>query len=131
MGRDTTVGAQSFAVYFFKALDWSLATTDPYLIQDISSPKCLACQAYIKTITDLASEGGHFDGGRLRVTGEQMDVGKVVPSDYVVKVFLNQDAGTAVRPNAPPSAVATAAPNVSDELYVSWTGNQWIAIEIA
>ncbi|MDT4975986.1 MAG: hypothetical protein QOG98_1744, partial [Pseudonocardiales bacterium] len=33
--QHTSAGALNFASYYFTALDWSTATTDPYLVQEI------------------------------------------------------------------------------------------------
>ena len=44
--RSDYVGAENFAVYYFLALDWSFATTDPYLLKDASSKDCAPCQQY-------------------------------------------------------------------------------------
>ena len=54
--QHNSAGALAFATYFIKALDWSLATTDPYLIKQISAPSCQACKAYISNIGALAKE---------------------------------------------------------------------------
>ena len=45
---DAAAGAKAFATYFVQAVDWGLATTDPYLISAISAPSCRACAGYIQ-----------------------------------------------------------------------------------
>jgi hypothetical protein len=127
---DTAEGAQDFAVYFFSALDWSLATTDSYLISQVSSPKCESCQTYIKTISDLSQAGGLIEGARIRVTGEHLGSGTLVPADYVVRIDITQQPGSASRPGSTPSVVSTGDAGTYDDLYVSWVQGRWLAMEI-
>jgi hypothetical protein len=130
MDQDTSGGAQNFAIYFYRAIDWSLATTDPYLIARVSAADCSGCNAYINRLSALAEAGGHVQGGRILVSGEQLSAGDLVKSDYVVQVTLAQQPVVVIRPSAAPSTVAGQATGVTNDLYVSWVSGHWVALEI-
>src|SRR6185436_18107587 len=51
--QHTQDGALAFAGYFIRALDWSIATTDPKLLIPVSAPACSACVSYVEEIRDL------------------------------------------------------------------------------
>jgi hypothetical protein len=121
----TMTGAQNFAVYYFKALDWSFATTDPYLLEQVSAPTCSACQKYIESISALDAAGGHLQGGRVQVSGFSMSVGNLVPAEYVIDMTLIQDPGVAIRPSTNPSPVASGGAAIKVTLYLSWVSLHW------
>ncbi len=54
----TADGALEFGAYFYRALEWSIATTNSYLLKQISAATCEGCNDYIKTIDDLAARHG-------------------------------------------------------------------------
>jgi Family of unknown function (DUF6318) len=53
--HDNASGALAFAAYFYKALDWSIATTNPNLLRAISAPQCSTCEYYIHGLDALAA----------------------------------------------------------------------------
>jgi Family of unknown function (DUF6318) len=128
--KSDVVGAENFATFYFAALDWSLATTDAYLLKQASSPDCAPCQEYISAITDLEAEGGHLEGARVGVKGYSLTTGNLAEADFVIKVNLSQTAGTSVLPNQSPSPAASSNPNSSDYLYLKWNGTAWWVVEI-
>jgi hypothetical protein len=128
--QNSVLGASNFAAYFYRALDWSLATTDAYLLRSISSVDCESCQDYIATLDALRTQGGHVSGGRILITGVAVAQGTLVPSDYVISVTVNQEPGSAIRPSQSPSSVAVGATGAVNSLYVLWVGDHWQAREI-
>jgi hypothetical protein len=129
---DTQLGAVVFAKFFFQAIDWSIATMDPYLIQKYSEPTCNGCANSIKMITNLTKTKGYVVGGRISPSDAQISFEKFdIPSSYAVKVALNQSAETVVHsPGAAPS-VAFATPQVGTQwLLVDWVGDGFQAREI-
>jgi hypothetical protein len=123
-------GALEFAVYYVKALDWSLATTDPYLLKQISAPSCKTCEGYIKAVGDLAAQGGNVRGGRIEFRSSQMFVGSGdVKADYIVQVSYVQAPLVRVFPTAAPSKDSTKPVTYRSHVFVSWLGTGWRIVE--
>jgi hypothetical protein len=119
----TAIGAQAFAAYYIKVLDWSYATSDAYLLRVVSAPTCATCKKIIGGLTTLREEGGHILGDRLRLKSAllQSFTGKI-KSDYIVKVVVTQEPGAIVHPTATTDRNATST--VTSFIYLSWI-NGW------
>ncbi len=129
--QKSNAGALGFAVYFFRALNWSFATTDPYLIQEWSSSTCARCSSYIDNLSDLGKAGGHIEGGRLTISSANIVTGTLVEADYVVRVTLSQSALVVISPPAPPSSASTQHLNAMNDIYLSWASGTWSVLGIA
>jgi hypothetical protein len=125
-------GALAFAAYFYKALDWSIATTDPYLLRQISAPTCIGCNKYIASMDAIKAAGGFSTGGRGTLTAEQLVTGDGrVQAQYTVQVTLTQTTQVVVTSSgAAPTTYPHDASAVTNFLYVSWAANGWQAVEI-
>ena len=126
---DDQAGAISFAAYFYRALDWSIATTNPNLLRPISDPGCATCQHYIQELDQLSADRGHIEGGRISVNKYAPAHGDVVQSDFVVQVTADQQAVVVVT-SAGDRTTQSAAASGLNYLYTSWRNGAFIAIEI-
>jgi Family of unknown function (DUF6318) len=127
----SSAGALLFADYFIRVLDWSLATTDPYLVQRLSLPTCQACAQYGDRLGRLRKSGGYVRGGRITVNSTSIAAGNsAFKSDCIVQAFLTQDADTVVTRTAPPSTESTRASTSGLRLYLSWLRDHWAISEI-
>lgn len=130
--QHTPTGALLFADYFVRALDWSVATNDTYLLAQISAPSCTACQRDINAVVTLRREGAHERGGRTKLISSQLVAGAFkVRADYVVEIVTKDDAIVVVRPEAAPSTVAPAVARDRSFVFVSWHGGRWRVVEEA
>lgn len=123
-------GAFYFASYFYRAIDWSIATTNPNLLRAISAPSCKPCTKYIQEIDALAAAGGHSEGARLQVSAYAPAEGDLLKADYVIQVTINQAPQVLVAKNgtrATPSPPSNPAINY---LYMSWDNGGFVATEI-
>lgn len=125
----TQEGALAFAGYFIRALDWSIATTDPSLLVPISSPSCAACNSYISRLNSLRRAHGYLQGGRLKLISEKIAIGSFsIRSDYVIVTRTFQEAVLLISPRVKPSHISDATQDES-RVYVMWARNGWIAVE--
>jgi Family of unknown function (DUF6318) len=125
----TQEGALAFAGYFIRALDWSIATTDPSLLVPISSPSCAACNSYISRLNSLRRAHGYLQGGRLKLISEKIAIGSFsIRSDYVIVTRTFQEAVLLISPTVKPSHISDATQDES-RVYVMWARNGWIAVE--
>jgi Family of unknown function (DUF6318) len=128
--QHTSEGALMFAGYFVKALDWSLATTDPALLKPISAPTCQACHSYIDAIGTLAAGGGHVVGGRIHSSGLMLEnPSSRISNSVVVSETSTQQAVVLIRPGASPSSVAPSAQTSTSQLRLSWVIDRWLLAE--
>ena len=127
--QHNSAGALAFASYFIKALDWSLATTDPYLIKQISAPSCQACKAYINRLSIFQREGGHVRGGRISLKSESIVQGQgKVKADYIVLTQFSQQPASVIIGSASPSPVS-AQSEVTSYVYLTWLAGSWRVVE--
>jgi hypothetical protein len=123
-------GALLFAGYYFKALDWSIATNDPYLVEKISDGTCGSCKRYIQGLNQLAAMNSRQDGGRIRVRSAKLVSGSFrFKSEFVVEVDVSEDQAVLIRPSRAPST--TPAARYDSLVFVSWRNSGWRIIEEA
>ena len=126
----TSAGARSFAAYYFKAFDWSIATNDPYLVAEISASNCQACRRVVNEIHDLKTKAETLRGGRIRVLGLKLVTGSFrIHSDYAIEVRTTQGAEILSARSAAPSTVP-AAGNDQSVVFVSWLNGGWKIVEV-
>jgi hypothetical protein len=115
-----------------RALDWSIATTDPYLFRQISAPGCTACTTLINKITSVSSTGGYSTGGRIKASNfEVVDGYTLVVADYVVRVTYLQGAQVIVtHPGATPTAYPSDTSPETSFLYLGWRGAGWQVLAV-
>jgi Family of unknown function (DUF6318) len=122
-------GALAFAAYFYKALDWSIATTDPYLLRQVSAATCDACSRLINEMTLVESAGGYSTGGRIAITDIAKAHGTLVSSEYVFQIRGTQSNEVVVHSaGAAASSYAYGDDPVLNYLYVSWSGTGWTVL---
>jgi hypothetical protein len=128
--QHTEAGALAFAGYYFRALDWSLATTDANLLRGLSEPSCAICTQRIHQLEALRAGGGRVDGYRNALRSTRIVTGRfTVKSDYVVETHLIQYAGRVVSSSG---AVEDRIDShkISVYVFVSWRTGSWRVIQI-
>jgi hypothetical protein len=127
----TVFGATATAVYYFRALDWTIATNDSYLIRQISLPSCAACKRVIDFIASLQRTHDVLRGGRIDIKSFGQVTGHFnYKSDVVIRVVLEQGSETRQSGSAPPSTVAAAGRDTS-LVFLNWTRFGWRVAEVA
>jgi hypothetical protein len=127
--QHTSAGARAFAVYYIRALDWSFATNDTYLLEEVSSPACPACNRYIAALNGLR-DGEQLTGSRITIVSSRVVTGTfAVKSDAVVEFVLNDEAAVIARQSSPPTTVAPAVRHDKSLVFVSWRSSGWQVVE--
>jgi Family of unknown function (DUF6318) len=127
---DDSGGAIAFAGYFYKALDWSIATTNANLLRAISAPTCKSCQGYIQMLDRSAAAGEHSDA-RLMVSAYAPVTGDLVQADFVVEVTIDQQPDVIVSANGATATNGPALTGAINDLYMDWQNGSFIALEIS
>ena len=126
----TAAGAKSFATYFVQAVDWGLATTDPYLISAISAPSCRACAGYIQGLTAMRARGDSVHGARIQVVSATALRGTLpVKADYGVELVIREDAPAAASTGSAAPSTDTRANQDYARVYLDWTAGGWQVVE--
>jgi hypothetical protein len=94
----TQDGANAFAEFFMRTLDWAYATTNPSYMKHYSGPSCGLCSGLATGISKTAAQKHWYLGGRLTIhpaTGTP--VGPVTaPADYCSTVIVDITATSVV-----------------------------------
>lgn len=125
------VGATLFGAYYFKALDWTIATNDDALIRALAAPSCRACQRVIAATKRLHSKGEREVGGRIQVRAAVIDDTKYkLEYDYAVRVTYDEQAVQVVSGNKVTRTATPAARDTGAIVFVSWRGRGWSVVEV-
>lgn len=128
--HDST-GAISYGRYFVQALDWSLATTDPYLLVQAGLPSCQTCARYESRLTSLATKGGYLRGGRIVIHEVGMSTETFeMKSEYAIAVQFDQGPDTVIVPHSKPSADTTKTSTFTAVVLLSWVSGRWRVVEM-
>ena len=127
----TYAGAmQSFATYFVQAVDWGLATTDPYLISAISAPSCRACAGYIQSLTAMRARGDSVHGARIQILSATVMRGTLpVKADFGVELIIREDAPVAASAGSAAPSPDTRPNQDYARVYLDWTAGGWQIVE--
>lgn len=122
----TAAGARSFATYYVRALDWGIATTDPYLVARLSAPGCRVCQGYVQSLTAMRDKGDSLRGARMQVVSAKVMTGQLpVKADYGVELVVSEQAGVTVPAGSEAPGVTTHLGQDYTRVYVSWAADGW------
>jgi hypothetical protein len=64
----TEAGAQAFAEFFIKTIDWSYATTGSAYMRHVLPTQLHEFRRACRNIDSTSHAGNHYYGGRLRIT---------------------------------------------------------------
>ena len=90
----TQDGANAFAEFFMRTLDWAYATTNPSYMKHYYGPTCGLCSGIATGIAKTAAEQEWYEGGRLRIrSSRNASIGEVTaPAGFCTTVIV--DIGT-------------------------------------
>lgn len=90
----TQAGANAFAEFFMRTLDWAYATTNPSYMKHYYGPTCGLCGGIATGIAKTAAEREWYEGGRLRIRASRnASIGEVTaPARFCTTVIV--DIGT-------------------------------------
>jgi hypothetical protein len=80
----TQAGANAFAEFYMRTLDWAYATTNPSYMKHYTAPSCGLCTGLATGISKTAAEKHWYLGGRLTIhPATATPIGPVTaPADY-------------------------------------------------
>jgi len=102
----TQAGANAFAEFFMKTLDWAYATTNPSYMKHYYGPTCGQCSGLATGIAKTATAGHSYEGGRITETS-------VVPTS-IEPVTAPAEYCSVVTVNVSTTSVVDAKGNVAN-----------------
>jgi hypothetical protein len=121
------IGAFAFAGYYYKALDWSIATNDDALIRAIAGPGCPSCRLASEAVAKLRARNEIELGGRIVVEHASTLTSRPRVNfryDYAFRFTYREDAVVLVSPDGSRRTTAQASRQTSI-VYVDWLGDEW------
>jgi uncharacterized protein YchJ len=94
----TQAGANAFAEFFMRTLDWAYATTNPSYMKHYTGPSCGQCDGLTRGISKTAVDKHWYLGGRLTVHSANKTVIEPVtaPADFCSTVKVDITATSVV-----------------------------------
>ena len=94
----TQEGANAFAEFYMRTLDWAYATTNPSYMKHYTGPSCGLCTGLATGISKTAAERHWYLGGRLTIhPATATPIGPVTaPADYCSMVKFDVTAFSTV-----------------------------------
>jgi uncharacterized protein DUF6318 len=121
-------GAYAFTIYFMRALSWSIATNDTWLLELSSAQSCAACARYIAGIQALRAKGEAQIGGRPVISKSQALAGSYpAGAEFAVEYTFDESATTML----PSNKHLPSNRGVRSIVYVAWTGRGWQVVKQA
>lgn len=123
----TQAGANAFAEFFLRTLDWAYATTNPSYMKHYSSPSCGLCNDLVTEIRNTAAVRHWYEGGRLTIRPAiATPVGPVTaPADFCSTVSVDRTAQSVVDRAGTVFTEEAAHPNFRWKLCMTSSSNRW------
>jgi hypothetical protein len=123
----TQAGANAFAEFFMKTLDWAYATTNPSYMKHYYGPTCGQCSGLSTGITKTAASRHWYEGGRLTVhTPVAAAIAPVTaPADFCSLTVVDLTATTVVDQTGKIFNGAGAATGLRFKLCAKSDEDQW------
>jgi hypothetical protein len=128
----TAIGAELFAAYYLRAVNWSIETNDGYLIRGISSASCQTCTRLVEGFASLAASSRHQNGGTSTLQSISIVAGDfTVKADRVVQLTFSESAAKVMtKAGLVVQRIPARAATVSN-VFVSWIRGSWKVVEVA
>jgi hypothetical protein len=126
---NTPIGADLFARYWIRTLDWGYATTDSSLAKAIFARSCTGCARFMRQFEDASSAGWHFRGGRLAILGTALqDNDHQYGATSVEDVTVSQEALHVLDGKGKTIDSAAMIANDVSRVWLRWTGRRWTVV---
>jgi hypothetical protein len=124
---NSQAGANAFAEFFMKTLDWAYATTNPSYMKHYYGPTCGLCAGIAEGISKTATAHEWYEGGRLTVrSASAQRIGSVTaPSDFCSTVVVDIGTTTVVDGSGKIHNAQVALTSQSFKSCERWSDHAW------
>ncbi|HEX8095432.1 DUF6318 family protein [Jatrophihabitans sp.] len=129
----TQAGANAFAEFYMRTLDWAYATTNPSYLKHYSAASCGLCTGLATGITRTATQRHRYLGGRLTIhPATTTAIGPATaPADYCSIVTVDITAQSIVDRTGEVVDVEPAHPNLRWKVCAQSFTTLWRATYLA
>ena len=123
----TQAGANAFAEFYMRTLDWAYATTNPSYLKHYTGPSCGLCNGLATGISKTAALRHWYLGGRLTIhPATAAPIGPVTaPADYCSTVTVDSTAQSVVERMGTVFNDEPAHPNLRWKLCTTTNSKLW------
>ena len=123
----TQAGANAFAEFFMRTLDWAYATTNPSYMKHYTGPSCGLCSGLATGISKTAKLRHWYLGGRLTIHPATATSIRPVtaPADYCSTVNVDITAQSVVDRTGTVFNGEAAHPNLRWKICAKSSANLW------
>ena len=130
----TQDGANAFAEFFMRTLDWAYATTNPSYMKHYYGPTCGLCSGIATGIAKTAAEHHVYEGGRMAIRPAQTTpIGDVTaPAEFCSHLVIDESATAVVDTKG--KVVSGDGAHAGDQLKLCSTspaGGGWLVTYLA
>jgi hypothetical protein len=127
----TENGALQLAGFYYKALDWTIATNDDYLIRQIATTSCRACRLVHNALLRLKAAHEVQHGGRIQVKAVRLETSRfALKYDYAFEITYSQDAVVVESPDGVSRTTSPGVTRSSSLVFVAWSGGRWRVVNV-
>jgi hypothetical protein len=125
--QHSQAGANAFAEFFMRTLDWAYATTNPSYMKHYYGPTCGLCSGLATGIAKTAGEHHWYEGGRLAILSEASSAIEPVtaPVDFCSVIVVSTTAQTVVDDSGKIFNGAAASSHLNWKLCSKRQGETW------
>jgi hypothetical protein len=123
----TQAGANAFAEFFMRTLDWAYATTNPSYMKHYSGPSCGLCSGLATTISKTAAQRHWYVGGRFTIhPATSTTIAPVTaPADYCSYISVDTTAEYVVDRTGTVFSDEGAYKNLKAKLCAKFSDSTW------
>ena len=121
-------GAEAFAVYFVKVIDWAYASMDTAPLLQASSPECTLCASLVQMVNDRKALGDVYLGSRFTILDSQVFNGPT-SNTRLTNIVISYNALTIRHPDGSIEADGEAQPMIQLNVRVRFENNAWVVYE--
>ena len=125
----TQAGAEAFATFFVRTLDWGFGTVNASYMRHYFNPSCIACSNYANSIDKTRKAHDRYVGGRitvLRAHATGAGAATVLPVD----IALSATAGEALDKKGHFVHAEPAYPHATFHMKVQWRNQAWTVVDL-
>ncbi|MGI8881833.1 MAG: hypothetical protein ACR2KJ_15270 [Jatrophihabitans sp.] len=126
----SAAGAQAFAVFFVKTIDWGYATTSSAYMRHYYNPKtCGQCASVSDGIDADRKAGLHYLGDRFHIKRQSVIGGpQHFGSEHIVQVVSLVESVTVVDAKGDIHGADVADSAFTLQIYPAWMNGNWVIV---
>ena len=129
--QHTELGASLFGAYYFRALDWAIATNDDSPVRRIAASTCNSCQKVYDELRLLHSRHEIETGGRIQIRGGEIEDARYrLDYDVALRVSYSEEAVVLVNRDGVSRTTSPAVQTADGLVFVKWLNGSWRVVEV-